>query len=429
MKKKKELLERRDALKKELKAQLDAFQAMEGGPSETDWATYNKKKTELEKVDEELVSIERIEQEIRANAETRTSISNPHDLAGDKPFASLGEQLLAVARAQSPGGTVDPRLHRLAASGASEKVGADGGFLVQQDFNTSLLAKAQEQAVIAPKCTSIPLTSNSNSIKLPFVKETSRATGSRWGGVRVYRRDEAATVTAAKPTFDYLELKAEPLMGLAYVTDELMDDAPAVETVLGNAFASEFAFVIDDEILNGTGAGQCLGVLNAACLVSQAKETGQAAATVVAENISKMWARIPPRSKPRGSWFINSEITPQLDQLNFSVGTAGQLVYMPPNGLAGAPLGTLKGRPIVEIEQAAALGTVGDIIFADFSEYLLVTKGGLTGSSSIHVRFLYNEMTFRWNLRIIGQPTWTSAITQYKGSATQSPFVALATRA
>jgi len=76
----------------------------------------------------------------------------------------------------------------------------------------------------------------------------------------------------------------------------------------------------------------------------------------------------------------------------------------------------------------AAIGDVGDILFADFGEYLLVRKGGLNGQQSMHVKFIYNEMTFRWTYRVNGQPSWPSAVTQYKGTPTKSPFVALAAR-
>jgi len=81
------------------------------------------------------------------------------------------------------------------------------------------------------------------------------------------------------------------------------------------------------------------------------------------------------------------------------------------------------------IEQAETLGTVGDIILADLSEYMLIDKGGIKQAASIHVRFLYDEMTFRWTYRLDGQPIRNSALTPYKGSNTRSPFITLATRA
>jgi HK97 family phage major capsid protein len=49
--------------------------------------------------------------------------------------------------------------------------------------------------------------------------------------------------------------------------------------------------MLDDAIINGTGAGMPLGVLNAGCLVSVTKESGQKADTIVAENAVKMYHR------------------------------------------------------------------------------------------------------------------------------------------
>jgi HK97 family phage major capsid protein len=59
----------------------------------------------------------------------------------------------------------------------------------------------------------------------------------------------------------------------------LLQDAAALEGVVRSGFTSEFGFLLDDAIINGTGAGQPLGILNAGCLVQVSKETGQKAAT------------------------------------------------------------------------------------------------------------------------------------------------------
>lgn len=431
MLKSEELKQEREALRVELSDTLAKFEKAEN-VSADDWTAYRTKESEWSALAGEIQQAEEIEAALKdraklAAANAPTGRTEVHNRAEDKPWNSFGEFLQAVAAVEM-NHEIDPRLRQdLAASGAQEKVGADGGFLVREEYSTQLLNRGREAAVIAPRCTQIPLTTG-NSIALPFIKETSRATGSRWGGVQIYRRDEAGTVTATKPAFDRMEIKAEPLMGLAYSTDELLEDAAALEAVFGNAFASEFAFKIDDEIINGDGAGKCLGILAANCFVSQAKESGQAAATVVHENLTNIWSRVPARSKSRGAWFINSEVWPQLENMNLAVGTGGAPTFIPARGDADAPLGRLKGRPIIEIEQAPALGTVGDIVFADFSQYLLVTKGGLKADQSMHVRFIYGEQTFRWTHRINGQPAWTSALTPYKGSKTKSPFIGIATR-
>jgi HK97 family phage major capsid protein len=115
-------------------------------------------------------------------------------------------------------------------------------------------------------------------------------------------------------------------------------------------------------------------------------------------------------------------------QMAMSVGTGGVPVYMPAGGASAAPYGTLFGRPVIPIEQCAAIGDAGDIIFADLGGYILAEKGGIQSDVSIHVNFIYDESVFRFVLRIDGQPLRASALTPYKGSDTLSHFVTLASR-
>jgi HK97 family phage major capsid protein len=90
----------------------------------------------------------------------------------------------------------------------------------------------------------------------------------------------------------------------------------------------------------------------------------------------------------------------------------------------------IKGRPVVETEYNATLGTVGDIVLINLKRYRLIRKGGVEQASSIHVRFTQGEQTFRAFYRCDGQMMPRSALTPFKGGAnTLSPVVMLATRA
>ena len=345
-------------------------------------------------------------------------------------FGSLGQQLAAIMRAGMPTGSVDPRLYQIqaAATGLGETTPSDGGFLVQQDFSAALLQDVFATGLLPSRCRRIPISGAANSIKINGVDETSRAS-TRYGGIVGYWADEAAEKTASKPKFRKIELDLKKLVGLCYATDELLADAAALEGFIRSGFVSEFGFLLDDAIINGSGAGQPLGILNAGCLVSVTKEAGQAANTVVTENVVKMYSRLFANSRPNGIWLINQDIEPQLFTMSLSVGTGGVPVYMPPGGLSGQMYGSLFGRPVIAIEQAATLGTVGDIILADMGGYILAEKGGIQADMSIHVRFIYDESVFRFVLRVDGQPVRASALTPYKGTNTQSHFIALATRA
>ncbi|KKN00566.1 hypothetical protein LCGC14_1136530 [marine sediment metagenome] len=228
-----------------------------------------------------------------------------------------------------------------------------------------------------------------------------------------------------------LELSLKKLIGLNYATDELLQDASALGAITSEGFAEEFSFKLDDAMLNGTGAGQPLGILNATCLVTVAKETGQSAKTIIWENIKKMYAQMWGRSLSNGVFFINQSVLTQLMSMTIPVGTGGIPVWMPANLAQGRPLSTLMGMPVIAIEQCATLGTVGDIILADMSQYVVITKGGLQSAQSIHVRFVNDESVFRFVFRTDGQATWTSSLTPFKDASTSlplGPFVALATR-
>lgn len=347
-------------------------------------------------------------------------------------FRSLGEQLQAIAMAGMYPERNDQRLRweslAPATGGAVASVPSDGGYLIQKDFVTELMNKTSEMSNLWSRVRKIPVSSNSDGLKLVTINETSRATGSRWGGVQVYWGAEADAATAKKPAFRLMELELKDLIGLAYATDRLLQDAAAIEAVFMQAFSEEISFMLDDAVYNGDGAGKPLGLMNAPCIVSVAKETGQPATTLVKENIDKMWSRMWARSRANAVWFINQDIEPQLDGMKHDIGTGGVPVYLPAGGLSQSPFATLKGRPVIPIEHAATLGTTGDIMLADLTQYIGIEKGGVQADSSIHVRFTTNERTFRFITRADGQPLWNSALTPFKGSATKSPFVKLDTR-
>jgi len=315
-----------------------------------------------------------------------------------------------------------------AVSGASEAVPADGGFLVGTDMSGAIAERAYNNNVLAPRADNYNITTGANSIRILANDETSRVAGSRHGGVRHYWTAEGGTITGSKPTWREANLKLNKGGVLFYATDELLADAPLLQRKVEEYVADEIAFAVQDGMVNGDGAGKPLGILNGACLVSVAKETGQLADTIVYENTVKMFARFWG-SDANAIWIANRDIYPQLAVMNLAVGTGGAPVWIPANGAAGAPMSTLHGYPLIYIEQCPTLGDVGDLVLCDFSQYYLAGKGGVQAAMSIHVEFIDDETVFRWIHRIDGQPAWSSALTPYKGSATRSPFVALAARA
>ncbi len=365
---------------------------------------------------ERMLAIEPEERGVTEKPEVKPTPQKPEE----KRFATLGEQLLAAYRAAMPGGHTDERLSTRAASGLNESTPSDGGFLVQQDFVTELLKRTYETGILASKVKKIPISTNANGLKINAVDEDSRANGSRWGGVQTYWEAEADEHTGSKPKFRQMELSLKKLTGLCYATDELLQDAAALEAVIRQAFAEEFGFKMDDAILSGSGEGEPLGILNSGALVKVEKEKDQKD-TITVENLIKMWNRLWSKSRANAVWYINQEIEPYL----YTLKLGDKPVYIPAGGISEKPYGTIFGRPVVPLEQCSAAGEVGDIILADVGQYLLIDKGGIKAASSIHVRFLYDENVFRFIYRVDGKPIWNKPLAPYKGKATVSPFVAL----
>lgn len=345
-----------------------------------------------------------------------------------EPFKSFGDQLGAVwAAANGNRHEGLDEIHK-AAQGLGESIPADGGFLVQKDQSDELLKLLHNTDIIMSRIRMIPISANSNGLKLNAVDETSRANGSRWGGMQAYWQDEADSKTKSKPKFRQMELSLKKLTGLSYATDELLADTGALATVIQQGFVEEFGFKTDDAFINGDGAGKPYGIRNAPATISVPIESGQASATIVTENIFNMWSRMWARSRPNAVWHINQDVEPQLFGMSLAVGTGGVPVYMPAGGISGSPHSQLFGRPIIPLEQCQTLGTHGDIYFVDWSQYVGINKGGMQSASSMHVRFVNDEMAFRFVIRLDGQPAWVSQLTTFKGTNTQSPYIKLASR-
>lgn len=348
-----------------------------------------------------------------------------------KVFKSLGEQLQAIRNA-SISGRIDPRLQQFnaAASGTSEAVPSDGGFLVQTDFSEQLLQRTYASGQIAQRVTRYPISAQSNRLKINAIDEDSRVDGSRWGGVQAFWANEADTFTAAKPKFRQIELALNKLTGLCYATDELLQDAVALEAVIMDAFPKEFTFKVEDAIVSGTGVGQPLGLLNSGAVITVSKDSGDTTPTVSTNDVLNMYSRLFSTSRQNAVWLINQDVEPKLYPLTLGSGTAVQLLYFPPGTLNNPDpnYGRMLGKPVIPVEHCATLGTPGDIILADLSQYVMSDKGAPQAASSIHVRFLNDETTFRFIYRVDGQPTWKKALTPKNGTNTQAPFIALATR-
>lgn len=355
------------------------------------------------------------------------------------PFVSLGEQLRAIVRAGAQTTTTpDPRLYEVrAAAGASEAVPSDGGFLLQPEFSRRIIERMYQTGDIFQRCMEVPV--GVNGLTFPQFDETSRVTGSRLGGIQVYLENEAGNMlptslqaghTSQKPTFNLSTLTTNKITGLLYLSDELATDSAAFETWATYAFSQELMFTLENLIVNGTGAGQPMGVMNSPALATVAPQSGQASKTVVSQNINTMLAAFWARSyNSDGAVFLyNQALLPQLSSLSTLVGTAGSESKLWQWATAADDYDRLAGFPAIMCEYAQIPGTPGDIILADFSRYIIAMRERQRAQMSIHVKFLTDEQAFRFVMRVTGQPIDRTPVMPLNGNVATSPFVAIQAR-
>jgi len=353
-------------------------------------------------------------------------VHNPKALGAklDGMFESPAEFFQAIWHQQEANGDLAATRNTLR-NAFSEGVPSEGGFLVPEEFRAELLRVALESSVVRPRARVIPM--NSQSIKFPAVDSTSNAS-SVYGGIITYWTEEAGTITASNAKFGSIELEARKLTAYALASNELVSDsAISFDAFIGTAFPEALAFEEDYQFLQGNGAGVPQGVLNSPAIISITKETGQAANTIVWENIIKAYARMLPSSLGRAVWLAAPDTFPELATMALSVGTGGSAIWLN-NGVVGPPM-TILGRPVVFTEKVNTLGSAGDIVFADLGFYLIGDRQAMSARSSEHVAFAADQTAFRLISRVDGRPWIQSAITPKNSGDTLSPFVQIAVRA
>lgn len=354
-------------------------------------------------------------------------------------FASAGDFFKSVKSAAlvaaGYGGTIDQRLAPQAAAPGvtmNETNGPDGGFAIPPEFSEEIW-----RISIEGDSSLLPLTSNTeiSTNSMAFPKDEKAP----WdpSGAQAYWKGEASQATQTKPTLGIDMLRLKELMVLIPVTNELLEDAPALGGYLTGLASDRIQWKTNEAILFGTGGQQPMGCMNAnaGALIVQPKWTTSgtnslaSGTALIQQNISQLRARLKTGELKNAVWIGNPDILPSLEGM--TVGTFP--IFLPPGtGLHGSFDGTLNGRPLILSEHANTLGSQGDLSLLSLKGYRTITKaGGIETATSMHLYFDANATAFRFIFRLDGQPITQAPIPapSGKGSQTRSYFITLAARA
>lgn len=387
-----------------------------------------------DKLDAELKSINEIPKAKTVQAST-TVISGVKDNFIEDPkkgFKSHRQYLRCVLQA-GMGASVPKNLEFMRASNHYKNtiqavVGSDehstfadpfGGFLIPEAFSPDFLSLSPEADPIGGRTMKVPM--EAPTVRIPARADKDHRT-SVSGGLIVSRRAEADTTAATRKKYEQVVLQANGLFGISFATEELLTDSPiSFIAILEQSFNDEFTSRLIDERLNGTGVGEFLGINNSPALITVPKEGGQTLDTLNFKNVINMRAQV--WKYENSIWLANHDTIPQLAALN-----DGTNHIFLPSAREDIP-DMLFGRPIVFSEYLEKIGDAGDIICANWSQYLEGILTPMNSAESVHVRFVNHERTFKFWMRNDGRPWWNVALTPKKSDKKLSPFVRLAERA
>jgi HK97 family phage major capsid protein len=335
-------------------------------------------------------------------------------------FASFQDFLKTMAF--SPG---DSRLTRVKMeSGDPEQ----GGYLIPVLYHDNLFRIALEKSVLLDKVSRAPMKTAEE--KFPRVIDTDHSGGELYGGIRFRWISEGDSKQESEPKLGQLELKARTACSLCKVTTQLLEDSkPSAEKALKILFTDALSWCLDDAIIRGSGAGMPKGILGSGALITQTKEGGQGADTILFKNCKKMFMHMHPALRDEAVWLISPSAIEQILDMSMTVGAGGGPVVIAYGGGVAPIPDKLLGRPLIFTEHAEALGDLGDILFVHPKSYLLGVRKEMVIDASIHVHFTTNEVLFRYEWRGDGQPILNEKLTIRSGGSFEvSPFITLEER-
>jgi HK97 family phage major capsid protein len=320
------------------------------------------------------------------------------------------------------------------AAAGTEGIGSEGGFAVAPEVARGLFVRAFEGSVLARIGVRFEpmLSLTKRVVGLDDDDETDDAEA----GLKAQWTPEAGGQNVQVLRLRGAELTAHKLMVLAAISGELAEDAdadfvPQLEAAVSRSISKK----LDRECLTlGNGAGRPLAILNADATVTVSKEAAQPAATLLWINVCRMWARLAPGSHENAWWLMHPSVLPAALTMFLAIkNVAGteNVGGSQPAGVfeAGGPTGyRMLGRPVVVTSRCKPLGTKGDVILLDPTQYAFGVRRQISLDRSPHLYFDSDKIALRARWRGDGQPLWDKSRTLAEGADTVSPFVVLETR-
>ena len=351
----------------------------------------------------------------------KAAIPSPAVMAAEpkeKIFKNIGDHLRCMYHAAKGDNAARRKLALYEQKTHLIGTDASGGYAVPEEW-AAVWDKAREYVLLTDDCKKF--TASGDKINVPTINDTSRVTGSR--PLRYYAVNEENAPTESTMAVGTVGLTPAKFGVLATSSLELLNDANSnFQEIILDQIGKEIAFCLNDQVVNAAS----VGLVNAASVVTISKESAQAAGTVLFANIRKMFSRLYAPCRKNAKWLVNQAVHAELLGMAFTTGGATPAMGLTYNATEPYPM-RLFGCPVVEVEQCSALGTAGDVILADLSNYGVFMKP-INIAFSDQFYFTSEKIVYKGTVRYAGASLWSAALTPFKGSQTVGHIIVTESR-
>ena len=342
-----ELREKRNNAWNAAKAFLDSHRTEKGTLTAEDDATYTRMEQDIADLGKEIARLERQEaleaelsKPVNMPLTSKPSTVTQPDMKTGRASDAYKAGMLTALRSN----------FKQISNVLQEGVDADGGYLVPDEYDHRLVDVLTEENIMRKLGHKI-ITSGEHKINIAATKPAAA-----W-------IEEGGALSFGDATFDPILLDAHKLHVAIKVTEELLyDNAFNLESYIIDMFGKALANAEEDAFLNGSGAGQPLGLFAATGGGTAAIST----ASLTADDVIKLVYALKRPYRKNAKFIMNDQTIASIRQLKDNNGA-----YMwQPSLVAGEP-DKLLGYDVYTSPFCPA----GKIAFGDYSYYNIGDRG------------------------------------------------------
>ena len=243
----------------------------------------------------------------------------------------------------------------------SEGVDSEGGYLVPDEFERTLVQALEEDNVI--RAHAHVFTTSNGIHKIPVVATKGVA---NW-------IDEGAPYGESDDVFAQEQIDAHKVGTLIKVSEELLQDSAFdLESYIASEFSRRIGDKEEDAFLNGDGSAKPTGILHDT-LGGQVGVTAASATAITADELVDLYYSLKAPYRKNAIWILNDATIRLIRKLK---SVEGQYLWQP--GLKDGEVNTILGRPYFTSPfMPTAEAGAKAILFGDLSYYWIGDRQGI----------------------------------------------------